>query len=70
LEDALVLTELLQTEATIEQILAAFMTRRYERCRMVVENSSQLGELEMRRAPAAEQAELARASFAALNEDI
>jgi hypothetical protein len=37
---------------------------------MVVENSSQLGELEMRRAPAAEQAELARASFAALNEDI
>jgi naringenin degradation protein FdeE len=70
LEDALVLTELLQTKAAIEQVFAAFMTRRTERCRMVVENSARLGELEMRRAPAAEQAELARASFAALNEDI
>jgi hypothetical protein len=64
------LTELLRTNAAIDQVFAAFMTRRYERCRMVVENSARLGELEMRQAPAAEQAELARASFAALNQDI
>ena len=37
---------------------------------MVVENSVRLGEMEMRQAPVAEQAELARASFEALNEEI
>ena len=42
----LVLAELLQTEQTPAQALEAFMTRRFERCRMVVENSFQLGEWE------------------------
>ena len=44
-----------------------FTARRYERCRMVVENSVRLGELEMRRAPGEEQAALQRASMLALN---
>jgi 2-polyprenyl-6-methoxyphenol hydroxylase-like FAD-dependent oxidoreductase len=69
-EDALVLAELLAAEANVEVACTRFTARRFERCRMVVGNSVRLGELEMRRAPAGEQAELSRASFAALNEPI
>ena len=46
LEDALVLAETLATEATVAVALERFMERRYERCRMVVENSTALAEWE------------------------
>jgi 2-polyprenyl-6-methoxyphenol hydroxylase-like FAD-dependent oxidoreductase len=69
-EDALVLGECLASEAAPEDALRRFTARRYERCRMVVQNSVRLGELEMRRAPAPEQAELQRASMRALAEPI
>ena len=69
-EDALVLAELLRGGGALDPVFQQFMARRYERCRMVVENSVRLGEMEMRLAPAHEQAELSRASFAALNEPI
>lgn len=66
-EDALVLTDLLASDLPPEDAFAAFTARRYARCRMVVENSVRLGEMEMRRAPGEEQAELQRASMLALN---
>jgi 2-polyprenyl-6-methoxyphenol hydroxylase-like FAD-dependent oxidoreductase len=69
-EDALVLSECLTSGTAIEHALQRFVERRYERCRMVVENSVRLGELEMRRAPASEQAALQRASMMALAEPI
>ncbi len=69
-EDALVLGEGLASDAALEDVLRRFTARRYERCRMVVENSVRLGELEMARAPAQEQAELQRASMLALTEPI
>jgi 2-polyprenyl-6-methoxyphenol hydroxylase-like FAD-dependent oxidoreductase len=69
-EDALVLGECLASGTAIEDALQRFVARRYERCRMVVENSVRLGELEMQRAPAHEQAELQRASMMALAEPI
>jgi 2-polyprenyl-6-methoxyphenol hydroxylase-like FAD-dependent oxidoreductase len=69
-EDALVLGECLTAAMAMEDALQRFVTRRFERCRMVVENSVRLGELEIRRAPAAEQAELQRASMMALAEPI
>jgi 2-polyprenyl-6-methoxyphenol hydroxylase-like FAD-dependent oxidoreductase len=69
-EDALVLGECLTSSTAIEDALRRFVARRYERCRMVVENSVRLGELEMQRAPAPEQAELQRASMMALAEPI
>lgn len=47
IEDAVVLTELLQTEQAVPQILEAFMQRRYERCKMVVEASETLGRWEL-----------------------
>ena len=46
IEDTIVLTELLCSGATLPEALEEFMARRYERCRMVVENSLQLGEWE------------------------
>ncbi len=69
-EDALVLAELLAADVALDQALRRFTARRYERCRMVVENSVRLGELEMSRAPAQQQAELQRASMLALTEPI
>jgi len=46
IEDSVVLAELLGSGRPIADVLEDFMTRRYERCRMTVENSRQLGEWE------------------------
>ena len=52
---------------SLDEALAAFMERRYERCRLVVENSIQLGEWEKHPDdPDADPAGLSNASFAAL----
>jgi 2-polyprenyl-6-methoxyphenol hydroxylase-like FAD-dependent oxidoreductase len=45
-EDSIVLAELLQSEPSVNSALEKFMTRRFERCRLVVENSYMLGEWE------------------------
>jgi 2-polyprenyl-6-methoxyphenol hydroxylase-like FAD-dependent oxidoreductase len=47
LEDAIVLAEELGRQATVASALQAFQARRWERCRMVVENSGRLGEIEI-----------------------
>lgn len=46
IEDAIVLADELAENATIDAALTAFEARRFERCRMVVENSARLGVLE------------------------
>jgi 2-polyprenyl-6-methoxyphenol hydroxylase-like FAD-dependent oxidoreductase len=69
-EDALVLAELIALDVPLEDVFRRFMTRRYERCRLVVENSARLGELEMQLAPSHEQAALSSASVTALCEPI
>jgi 2-polyprenyl-6-methoxyphenol hydroxylase-like FAD-dependent oxidoreductase len=46
IEDSIVLAEVLQSEPSPAAAMEAFMTRRFERCRMVVDNSFQLGEWE------------------------
>jgi 2-polyprenyl-6-methoxyphenol hydroxylase-like FAD-dependent oxidoreductase len=46
IEDAIVLAELLTSGIPVAQALERFMARRFERCRIVVENSWQLGEWE------------------------
>jgi 2-polyprenyl-6-methoxyphenol hydroxylase-like FAD-dependent oxidoreductase len=45
IEDSIVLSELLGS-GSLSDALTQFSKRRYERCRMVVENSVQLGEWE------------------------
>lgn len=70
IEDALVLAELIATGVPLTRVFEQFMERRYERCRLVVENSVRLGELEMAKAPSQQQAELQRASMQALAQPI
>jgi 2-polyprenyl-6-methoxyphenol hydroxylase-like FAD-dependent oxidoreductase len=47
IEDAIVLAEELGRADVLGDALAAFQQRRWERCRMVVENSTRLGEIEI-----------------------
>jgi 2-polyprenyl-6-methoxyphenol hydroxylase-like FAD-dependent oxidoreductase len=46
IEDAVVLAELMATEPSIPRLLERFMTRRFDRCRLVVETAVKLGEME------------------------
>jgi 2-polyprenyl-6-methoxyphenol hydroxylase-like FAD-dependent oxidoreductase len=69
-EDAVVLAEELERSPDLNLALGAFTQRRYERCRMVVENSLALGDMERRNAPREQHEELMRTSMAALLEPI
>lgn len=67
IEDAVVLGDVLSSHADLGDALAEFMERRWERCRLVVENSLQLGEWEKHPDdPQADPAGLTDASLAAL----
>jgi 2-polyprenyl-6-methoxyphenol hydroxylase-like FAD-dependent oxidoreductase len=46
IEDSILLARLLQSDRSIRAILDDFMGQRYERCRMIVQNSELLGEWE------------------------
>jgi 2-polyprenyl-6-methoxyphenol hydroxylase-like FAD-dependent oxidoreductase len=65
-EDACVLVDELAHASSVDAGLASFMERRFERCRIVVENSVRMGELEMAAAPDREQAELMRETMTTL----
>jgi 2-polyprenyl-6-methoxyphenol hydroxylase-like FAD-dependent oxidoreductase len=65
-EDAVVLAEELERATDLDVALNAFTRRRYERCRLVVENSLALGEMERRNAPREQHDQLMRTSMAAL----
>ncbi len=49
IEDGIVLTEELQRQETVAAALEAFMARRYDRCRMIVEGSEAIGAWEQDR---------------------
>ncbi len=67
LEDGIVLGEVLASSDELQPALDGFMHRRYDRCRMVVENSVQLSEWEKQAAEHEEDAgRLQNESFAAL----
>jgi 2-polyprenyl-6-methoxyphenol hydroxylase-like FAD-dependent oxidoreductase len=70
IEDAIVLAELIETQAPVEAALEQFMDRRWERCRMVVANSIQLGEWEKQPSADADPAGLTTTSWAKLAEPI
>ena len=46
IEDAVVLAELLAGDRAVPEALEAFMARRFDRCRLVVETAVKLGEME------------------------
>jgi 2-polyprenyl-6-methoxyphenol hydroxylase-like FAD-dependent oxidoreductase len=67
IEDSIVLAELVQSGLPVAKALEKFMARRYERCRIVVQNSWQLGEWEKTPdAPGADPTALIAASMKAL----
>ena len=71
IEDAVVLTELLRSEPELGDALGAFTERRFPRCRLVVENSRQLGEWEQHPdAPDADPITLIRESMSTLAQPI
>jgi 2-polyprenyl-6-methoxyphenol hydroxylase-like FAD-dependent oxidoreductase len=70
IEDGVVLVEELQRRPSLGAALEGFMTRRFERCRRVIENSVELGRLEMTHGSPAVHAKLMSESLAALREPI
>lgn len=69
-EDAVVLAEEIARNATLPQALDKFQDRRWERCRMVVENSARLAEIEISGGNPAEHAALMKQSMIALAQPI
>jgi 2-polyprenyl-6-methoxyphenol hydroxylase-like FAD-dependent oxidoreductase len=70
IEDALVLADELEKTEDVEKALAAFRERRWERCRMVVENSGRLGEIEISGGDKNEHSQIMRESLIALAKPI
>jgi 2-polyprenyl-6-methoxyphenol hydroxylase-like FAD-dependent oxidoreductase len=70
IEDALVLAEEIGRNVNAQQALAAFSERRWERCRMVVENSARLGEIEITGGDKEEHGRIMRESMMALAQPI
>jgi 2-polyprenyl-6-methoxyphenol hydroxylase-like FAD-dependent oxidoreductase len=66
MEDAIVLVEEMEKAGSIDEGAVAYTKRRFERCRMVVENSLRLGEIEMAGVQSAEHAQIMRDSLGAL----
>jgi 2-polyprenyl-6-methoxyphenol hydroxylase-like FAD-dependent oxidoreductase len=70
IEDGVVVADELCRAKTVTQGLQAFQSRRWERCRMVVENSSRLGEIEMTGGDKQEHSRIMGESMMALAEPI
>jgi 2-polyprenyl-6-methoxyphenol hydroxylase-like FAD-dependent oxidoreductase len=70
IEDALVLSEELQRPGDIVAALQRYEERRWERCRLVVENSVRIGQLEQSHSDPAELQRLMAVSEQALREEI
>lgn len=71
IEDSIVLARLLQSDRSLNAILEDFMSRRYERCRMIVQNSELLGEWEKNPgAPNQDTVGVIAASYRALAEPV
>jgi 2-polyprenyl-6-methoxyphenol hydroxylase-like FAD-dependent oxidoreductase len=70
IEDSLVLSEELAKTTDIPDALQSFEARRWERCRLVVENSVRIGEMEQTHADPGALKRLMAESEAALRQDI
>ena len=70
IEDAIVLADELGKGTDVPASLEAFQNRRWERCRMVVENSLRLGELEVSGGDKEEQTRIMQSSLMALGAPI
>lgn len=69
-EDAIVLAEELERASSVETALERFERRRWERCRLVVENSRRLGEIEATGGSQEEHTRLMQETMSALAQPI
>lgn len=70
IEDAIVLVQELANQSSLDKALATFQNRRWERCRMVVENSARLAQIEMEDGDKQEHMGIMRDSHIALAQPI
>ena len=70
IEDALVLAEEIGKAGSVDQALDRYQARRWERCRMVVQNSGRLGEIEIAGGDKEEHARIMRETLVALAQPI
>jgi 2-polyprenyl-6-methoxyphenol hydroxylase-like FAD-dependent oxidoreductase len=70
IEDGLVLADELAAAGTVTDALQRFQARRWERCRMVVENSGRLGEIEIAGGDKEEHGRIMRETLMALAQPI
>ena len=70
IEDALVLADEIANKNTLDDALEGFQTRRFERCKMVVENSGRLAEIEIEGGDKEEHTDIMRRSGIALAQPI
>ena len=70
IEDGIVLADELSRAASVAEGLNGFQDRRWERCRMVVENSSRLGEIEITGGDKTEHGRIMRESMMAMMQPI
>ncbi|WOI36367.1 FAD-dependent oxidoreductase [Alteromonas sp. CI.11.F.A3] len=70
IESAIVLAEELSKNVSLEKALATFQDRRWERCRMVVENSARLAQIEIEGGDKQEHTQIMRESMMALAQPI
>ena len=70
IEDGIVLVEEILASPRLNEALERFMARRFERCRLVIDNSVALGRIELDHGPPAEHAKLMGETLLALREPI
>jgi 2-polyprenyl-6-methoxyphenol hydroxylase-like FAD-dependent oxidoreductase len=70
IEDAVVLAEEVRNAGSVDQALDRYQTRRFARCRMVVQNSARLGEIEIAGGDKEEHARIMRETLMALAQPI
>ena len=70
IEDGIVLAEEIEERATLAEAFEHFMRRRFERCRLIIENSVELGRIEMSQGSPFVHAQLMADSMSALREPI
>lgn len=70
IEDGIVLAAEVQSQSTLQTALQRFMVRRFDRCRLVVENSVKLGNIEMHRGSHLEHTRLMSEALGTLRQPI
>jgi 2-polyprenyl-6-methoxyphenol hydroxylase-like FAD-dependent oxidoreductase len=70
IEDGIVLTEEIRACPSLEDALKNFMARRFERCRLVVDNSVRLGQIEMNHGSPIEHSQLMSQAMGSLRRPI